>query len=463
LAYHNAESQTDVEIHAYQTPTVLHFGAVGDNKTDCTAAIQKAVNSGVGQIVFPSGTFRITKTIEINLDKVGYTSISGGGTARVVMAGPGPAFRFVGTHAGTAGPHTFKENVWARQSTPMVDGIAIIGDHPEADGIEATGTMQLTLTRLVVRNARHGVHLVKRNRNVTISECHLYDNSGIGVFLDSLNLHQIDIANCHISYNDGGGIVARNSEIRNLQIGTCDIEGDMGDESSEPTANIFLDATDTSLGEVAIVGCTIQHTHNAPNSANIRINLKSTARSITAEDRHGNVTIADNVLSDVQVNIDLQNARGVTITGNTIWKGYARNLIIDNCKNVVVGNNVFDRNPRYHYGDGPSAKLGLLFKNSTDCTINGNHISGVGDLPAAMIFENCRRMNITNCSILDVGTVGLQFKNVSDSRISDCIIRDDREGQQAAPIKIEGGTGNMVVDNLLTGEPEIEAGTTTEK
>src|SRR5690606_9314080 len=129
----------------------------------------------------------------------------------------------------------------------------------------------------------HAVHLVKRNRNVTLSECHLYNNRGIGVFLDRLNLHQINIANCHISYNSGGGVVSRQSEIRNLQIGTCDIEGNMGGADSEPTANVLLDATGSSLGEVAIVGCTIQHAHESPNSANIRVNLDSTRRNFTDE------------------------------------------------------------------------------------------------------------------------------------------------------------------------------------
>ncbi len=251
------------------------FGAVGDGKSDDTLAIQKAVDSGLGSIRFEKGVYRITKPIEIDLDKVGYTSINGDGTARIVMAGLGPALRFTGTHAGTASPPSVKANVWDRQRTPLVDGIEIVGDHPEACGIEARGTMQLTLTRLVVREALHGVHLTGRNRNVILSECHLYNNRGIGVFLDQLNLHQINIANCHISYNKGGGVVVRQSEVRNLQIGTCDIEGNMGGPDAEPTANVLLDSTGTSIGEVAIVGCTLQHSHESPGSANIRINGES--------------------------------------------------------------------------------------------------------------------------------------------------------------------------------------------
>ncbi len=55
------------------------------------------------------------------------------------MEGAGPAFRFVGTHRGSAAPSTFESRVWDRQRAPMIDGIEILGVHPDACGIEATG------------------------------------------------------------------------------------------------------------------------------------------------------------------------------------------------------------------------------------------------------------------------------------------------------------------------------------
>ena len=435
--------------------SVRDFGAKGDGKADDTEAIQRAVDSGIGGIRFAKGVYRITKPIVIELDRVGYTSLSGDGTARIVMAGPGPAFRFAGTHDGTAAPRSVKPNVWENQRTPMADGLEIVGDHPEASGIEAAGTMQLTLTRIVVRNALHGIHLTGRNRNVTLSECHVYDNKGIGVFLNRLNLHQVNIANCHISYNAGGGVVLRQSEVRNLQIGTCDIEGNMGGPDSEPTANILLDSTGSSIGEVAIVGCTIQHAHEAPGSANIRIQGESTAVRFTEERRHGNITIADNVLSDVQVNIELKNTRGVTITGNTMWKGFTHNLRVEGCDNIIVANNVFDRNPRYHYGDGSEAKLGLLFADCKGCTISGNHLNGVDDRPAAVVVRNCDRFNITGMSILNYGPCGLWLDSVTNSRVSDCLIQSDQPEEGSVSLKATQSRGNLISDNLLSSQPEL--------
>ncbi|MCA9206504.1 MAG: hypothetical protein KDA59_25800, partial [Planctomycetales bacterium] len=111
---------------------VRDFGAVGDGMHDDTAAIQKAVDSMTGAIRFPKGTYRLTQPVVIDLDRVGYTSLSGDGVAKIVMAGPGPAFRFVGTHFKSADPGGFEDNVWDRQRMPLVDGLAIHGEHEEA-------------------------------------------------------------------------------------------------------------------------------------------------------------------------------------------------------------------------------------------------------------------------------------------------------------------------------------------
>jgi len=451
ISSQNSSSQNETSpVPATSTPTVKSFGATGDGTTDDTAAIQRAVDSRQGSILFPKGVYRITKTISVELEKLGPTSVSSDGTATIIMAGAGPAFRFIGTHEGTASPDTVKENVWLNQRSPFVDGLEIVGDHPEACGIEATGTMQITLTRLTIRRALHGIHFVKRNRNLIVSNCHIYQNRGAGIFYDHVNIHQSNIVGCHISYNAGGGVVVRKGDIRNIQIGTCDIEGNMGDENSEPTANVLIDSEDAMVGEIAIVGCTIQHDHFAPGSANIRINEHARIRPHSEEYRDGNITIADNVLSDVQTNIEITSARGVTVTGNTMWKGYTHNMRIDDCRNILVSNNVLDRNPRYHYGDGSTAKVGMLLTNCDGCTISGNHINGTGDETAAFEIRDSRRMNVTNCTILDYSTIGLLLNNVSDSRVSDCLIQSDLpNSENAHSIQVSGGKDNQLVDNLF--------------
>ena len=64
-------------------------------------------------------------------------------------------------------------------------------------------------------------------------------------------------------------------------------------------------------------------------------------------------------------------------------------------------------------------------------------------------LENSRRFNIAHCVILDSDGVGLFLKNVRDSLVSGCLIRDDREGATSTPLKVEGGEGNVIEGNLL--------------
>ena len=340
---------------------------------------------------------------------------------------------------------------------PLVDGIAIQGKHPEAEGILATGTMQLTITRVHLRGLRHGIHLIENNRNVAIADSHIYENRGIGIFYDDVNLHQSNITNCHISYNAGGGIVSLRGNVRNVHVTGCDIESNMSPDTPA-TANVLIDCRESRAGtaEVAITGCTIQHNNPSPDSANIRIFGRSLPTPSGADVQEGHVCITGNVLSDVQVNLHLNDCRGVVVTGNTFWQGYSYNLLVENCHSVVIGPNNFDRNPRYNYGNSKDSNNGLLIRDSVDCTLTGLHLSQVWRQPAGLRIENCRRMNIDGCTVLDCDNAAILLRDVHDSRISDCLLRDDRPGATSQSLHILGGSGNLVQGNLLSRAPLLE-------
>jgi len=436
---------------------VRNYGAVGDGRTDDTAAIQRAVDAGRGGVWLPKGRYRITRPIAIELDRVGPTSVLGDGSATIVMAGAGPALHLVGTHTGTADPATVKPNVWQNQRAPSVDAIEIVGDHPEAIGIRAERTMQPIFSRLTIRKALHAIHLTVRNRNVIVSECHLYENRGVGVYMDHVDLHQINVANCHISYNGGGGVVLRHSSVRNLQIGTCDIEGNMA-AGGPPTANILIDThkgtgmQNWDVREGTIVGCTIQHTGKAPDSANVRFIGRDEDPPLSV----GRFTIAHNAMSDVAVNIHLKHARGVVITGNTLWRGFKHNLLIEGSTHVLIGPNLLERNRIYK---PLIAHNGVRLRDCRECTLTGLHLHDTKQPGAGLVLQRCRWCNITNCLIVDCHHAGVLLENVEHTRLSDCIIRDTRP-KVAKPIavRLTSGKANMIVNNLLAGQTQIASG-----
>lgn len=421
---------------------------VGDGRTDDTAALQATIDAAGGAVVLSRGTYRLTQPLVIDLDRLGLMSLSGNGVATLLMDGPGPAIRVLGTHFKSADPAGFEERVWTDQRMPLIDGLGIRGGHPEADGIVAVGTMQLTLSRLHIRRCRHGIRLLKNNRNLVIANCHLYENSGVGVFYDAVNLHQSNIANSHISYNAGGGIVSRQGNVRNLHITGCDLESNMAADQP-PTANVLIDCRGSQYGtaEVAITGCTIQHNRKATGSANVRIMGRSDAAETLQ--REGHVTITGNIFSDVRVNVHLQDCRGVTLSGNTFWMGFDHNLLVERCQSVVMAGNSLDRNPRYQSRSGPQPVNDVVFRECEDCTITGLHVTNVRGAAAAVTVDGCRRMHLANGTILDSDGVGLALRNLVDSRVAGMLIRDDRPGSRSIPLLIEGGQGNQIDPEML--------------
>ena len=71
---------------------------------------------------------------------------------------------------------------------PTISGLEITAVHANADGLELVGTMQPVLTSLLIHGVRDGIRLHKRNRNVLINHCHIYNNTGVGIFFDEVNL-----------------------------------------------------------------------------------------------------------------------------------------------------------------------------------------------------------------------------------------------------------------------------------
>ena len=427
---------------------VREFGAVGDGRGDDTEAIQHTVSQGDGVLHFPSGTYRIIQSIEVRLAKRGPLSIDGsGGSAKVVMAGPGPAFRLVGTHGGTGDPGSRKANVASHQRLPTIRNIEVEGAHAEADGFELVETMQFVFEGVMVTRCRHGIHLIKRNRNVLISHCHIYFNTGVGVYLNGVNLHQINIASSHISYNRLGGIRLERSEVRNLQITGNDIEYNNHKShfaKPEPTAEIYIDppAEGASVNEVTIASNTIQAT-GSPGGANIRIMEKPDSSRPP-----GLFAVSGNIIGSQENNVHLTGCYGVAISGNTIYSCEHRNLFIEDSRLINISGNTFRlHTPRYGTCVRFTGCSDIAF---TGCSILDETTESQPDLTALLELDRCKRINITGSQFLN-GTIGVDGKDCSHITLTGNTLHDTRERPIAKhAIRFTGeGEGNTAAHNSL--------------
>lgn len=436
---------------------VQNFGAAGNGTADDWEAIQHAVQAGDGVLEFPAGVYRISRTIDVPLDKHGPTAILGRGATKILMTGPGPAFRLTGTHAGTGSPTTVKPEVWKSQRMPTVQNIEIEGAHDEADGLELVGTMQSVISGVLIRRCRHGVHLTKRNRNVLITGCHIYHNTGAGVFLHQLNLHQINIAASHISYNRLGGIRIEGSEVRNLQITGNDIEYNnhrVHNTDPEPCAEIYIDTTapGASVNEVTIASNTIQAT-DSPGGANIRIIEKPD------ESRPpGLYAISGNVIGSQETNVHLTGCYGIALSGNTIYSSKNRNVLLENCRQIAMNGNVSRRHTgQYH--------TGVRLVDSSDCLISGGLVhdeTEMGQGTGASLLElvRSRRITVTGSQFSGGVPFGIDAENCSQVQISACSVTDSRSTPAAkGSIRFRGEGRDNLVSHCLLDAGNGDAGT----
>lgn len=443
---------------------VRDFGAAGDGNADDTEAIRHAIEQGDGLLHFSPGVYVVTEPIEFRLGENGPGAITGsGGLARIVMRGAGPAFRIVGQHEGSASPESFRAETLLRERMPTISGIAIDGEHEESVGVELIGTMQATISGVLVRRTKVGIRLARRNRNVLIDGCHLYHgrSGGIGIHFDAVNLHQTNIVGSHISYWPHAGIKVERSEVRNLQITGCDIEYNHDVDAPE-SADVWIDAREKTVREATISSCTIQALES-PGGANVRIEGPELDDSRGA----GLWTIAGNILQSQETNLLLRRCRGVSVVGNSFATGFRRALWVDRCRVVAVGSNTFDHNPDYpgKYVDGIEV-VGSSGVNLSGLIVGGCR-AGSPESGGAISVMSSSDVSIVGCQVLDPAHRGIELQDVRRTRVSDCSVVDRRR-----PVSMEqairwtgAGSANLATNNIVgrgkSGSIEIAPGSAT--
>lgn len=425
---------------------IKHFGAVGDGRADDRAAILHAIENSDGAVTFPRGVYRIHETIEIDLEKRGPICLHGtGGTARLVMAGPGPAIRLVGHHGGTADPPSLSPVTWERERCPQLLSLEITGDHPEADGVELVRTMQPTLKGMLIRRVRHALRLRERNRNLLVDACHIYHNTGFGIFIDRCNLHQGIVSASHISYNQLAGIHAVESDLHNFQIVGNDIEYNHANDTSSGAAEIWFETLGEKASEITIVGNTIQSVPT-PGGANVRVRGLAQSPPTAAP----LITITGNVLGSQETNVDLAFVNRLVISANTLYDGRLVTIVARDCRNLVISGNTLG----WTHAAERKVQGGILLErcqvvNITGLTLEDDGGGSEQDGGSITLVE-CADSAVQGCQILDPRWRGIALRDCVRTRVSDNTIVDRRaETHMLSAIASKGGADNLIQNNLV--------------
>lgn len=419
---------------------VKDYGARGDGVTDDYEAIMEAARSSTdGVLLFPAGQYRVTRTIHLNLSRVNISKVEGvAGNSTILMEGPGAAVLVEGTHDGTALPATVSKMTWSKEKLFTIEHIEIKGAHPKADGIHLKKLIQPIVSQCLIRRVKNGICFLSRNRNVLLLGNQIYDCDGVGVYLDSVNIHQININDNHISYCKQGGIKIRHSEIRNIQIVGNDIEYNHESASGGPaSADIWVDCSKGgSVREGTISGNTIQAIPH-PGGANIRLSGRTGDYN-----KIGLLSITGNHISNQDVNIELDHCRGVSVTGNTFIRGYDRHMIINTSRNVTISGNVFDRNEDY-FPESVNALGGIVIGQGRNILLSDNIIEGGGTrngtIKGAVAITDSREVSVNGCHIQNPEFSGIEVANSVNVQITNSLIQEDKNpGRMSSGIHLRG-------------------------
>lgn len=409
---------------------VKQFGAIGDGLADDAPAIQKALDETNGPVFFPQGDYRLSHGLVVRLDQRKQTQIRSGG-ARLLHESADPVLHIVGTHKGSASPAELTDEVSGGQLMPLVSDLEIVGGSG-GDGIRLDNTYMAIISRVTVRDCGHGIHIPGLNRNIIISDCHVYRNYGIGIFLDDVNLHQINIHGCHIQYNYRGGIKLVEGNVRNIQIVGNDIEYNRNpDDITEPAADVWFVAGPIGLREGAICGNTIQGVPT-DGGANVRLEGIGPENQLKV----GLLSITGNLITSQEYNILCRYARGLALGSNIHISGHKRNILIEDSEQITITGAVLDNNPDYQ----PAAPGGIELKNVQGCTITG------------VMAENCHQpLSVTGSN--GVAISGCTFRNTQGAAVT--LLNSDHLAVTGCVFTDTVGSMTQAIDQQLCDHVEL--------
>lgn len=154
---------------------VKNYGAVGDNSTDDTTAIQRAINaaSSGGIVYFPRGTYKITDALNVTNGM----SFLGTGRAKSIIAGYSTTKN--GFQVSTPDTVAFQGLQVTRTSTTPSSGDAIIFTETSTENVGSS------VVDCIFSNWYNGVHF-ERAQQWRVSHCYFANNYNIGLYAQNI-------------------------------------------------------------------------------------------------------------------------------------------------------------------------------------------------------------------------------------------------------------------------------------
>ena len=339
--------------------SVLYYGAIGDGKTDDTAAFKTALSKMAGKTLYiPSGTYLISERLSIPSN----TTVVGDGNKSIIMATPGK---------------------------PIGSDLVKISEKKNItlSNITLSGNIEHN-TREMGHSDKDGIHLLEiwHSNKITITDCFFIDNvyTAIRVVQDCSSIY---IDHCSFINVDCGLITLGEGSLDSLTVTNSVFDGHLNSEcvAFGSTGNY----TNINISDNIMKNKTYGTAINLVTSPNY---------SYTKHGSIDGLRIANNQLYDDAAGITVYFATNAEIYGNTInfsgnLGGGGKGINLQRCNSTVVhDNNVSNTD-----------QMGFYIKDCVSTEIYGNTITDCGfkstDFHAIDLRGTCSDLKIHNNTI----------------------------------------------------------------
>ena len=303
----------------------------GDGVTDDTMAVRRVVNMG-NRITFPNvDKIKLTGTVTVAL---GYSKVIDGMGATLIATDDFYALTVKGTLNSSAAPSSIEDFVLKAEGGTIIKNFKMTASDPtEGGGIDASKAFGLRIENNYIYKCANGIRFSGMNRDVIISENHLFAMTENGILFDeNVNLHQCNIVNNIILFALDDIHIYNPSAIANFQITGNDIEIVNYPATGYVNAKCINFETSTKPGqfsEIEISGNTIQGHGTSVYVLYFSGHSEEPIRDMSITGNH--------ISNSGDSAVVLENVMNVALTGNTYAeiKHYVYELA-GVCSNVLM-------------------------------------------------------------------------------------------------------------------------------